>query len=212
MLNRVMPKDNIAVAVMLEFRGSQTPLFVSNVHIHWDPSYKDVKMVQCAMLMEEIRKIIASSRKLRMPLIVCGDFNSLPDSGVYEYLSNGRLAVDHSDFETHSYGNFMSNGFKHPYNLKSAYAQLGELPFTDFTFEFTGVIDYIWYTADRMAPSGLLGALNDDFVGKFLGCPNAHFPSDHIPLVSDMRIFPVRGLSDASAMQQQQQHHPPHRR
>lgn len=33
-----------------------------------------------------------------MPVILCGDFNSLPDSGVVEYLSTGSVPATHLEF------------------------------------------------------------------------------------------------------------------
>jgi CCR4-NOT transcription complex subunit 6 len=64
MFNRVMTKDNIALAVLLETREGAyeangpmpTPeavpqcILVATAHIHWDPEYCDVKLVQTMML------------------------------------------------------------------------------------------------------------------------------------------------------------------
>ena len=55
MLNRVMTKDNIAVTALLRSRASQTRVYISNVHIHWDPSFKDVKLVQTAFLTDQLK-------------------------------------------------------------------------------------------------------------------------------------------------------------
>ena len=44
MLNRVMPKDNIAIGAVLVHKATQTPLFVGNAHLHWDPNFSDVKV------------------------------------------------------------------------------------------------------------------------------------------------------------------------
>jgi CCR4-NOT transcription complex subunit 6 len=68
-------------------------LFVCTAHIHWDPEYCDVKVVQTLMLLSELKTIMeeaiqkhrTSSNALTdcasVPLVLCGDFNSLPDSG-----------------------------------------------------------------------------------------------------------------------------------
>jgi CCR4-NOT transcription complex subunit 6 len=93
---------------LLEHRQTGARLIVANAHIFWDPVYKDVKLVQVAILMDEIAKVGDRFAKLparrdldvepptytdgsKIPTIVCGDFNSIPDSGVYEYLSKGHL-------------------------------------------------------------------------------------------------------------------------
>ena len=69
-------------------------LFVCTAHIHWDPEYCDVKIVQTLMLLAEVKTIMEdaietyranASRPLdcsAVPLVLCGDFNSLPDSGI----------------------------------------------------------------------------------------------------------------------------------
>lgn len=64
---------------------------VSTAHIHWDPEFSDVKLIQTMMLVNELKKITEEtiqSYKLgttdvnTIPLIMCGDLNSLPDSGI----------------------------------------------------------------------------------------------------------------------------------
>lgn len=108
MMNRVMTKDNIGLLAFLEtkeeiyshtFTNGVVPndykqmLFVCTAHIHWDPEYCDVKVVQTLMLLSEIKSFMEDAiQKHRpnitgpidctsVPLVLCGDFNSLPDSG-----------------------------------------------------------------------------------------------------------------------------------
>ena len=66
---------------------------VATAHIHWDPEFSDVKLIQTMMLMWRLQSIIKddmhsfrpnSSGNVdvdNMPLILCGDLNSLPESG-----------------------------------------------------------------------------------------------------------------------------------
>ena len=50
MLNRVMFKDNIGIAALLEVKDSTAlhmpsqHVLVANAHIHWDPEFVDVKL------------------------------------------------------------------------------------------------------------------------------------------------------------------------
>ena len=55
--NRVMPKDNVAVVTFLEDRMTGSRIIVVNAHLHWDQMYKDVKVVQVAVLLEQIAKL-----------------------------------------------------------------------------------------------------------------------------------------------------------
>jgi len=54
--NRVMPKDNIAVVCFFENRMTGTRMIVATAHLTWDPSFNDVKLVQTAILIDQITK------------------------------------------------------------------------------------------------------------------------------------------------------------
>ncbi len=60
MLNRVMLRDNIGIMALLETvePGVKQKLIVTNAHIHWDPEYRDVKLIQVVMLMKELSKFM----------------------------------------------------------------------------------------------------------------------------------------------------------
>ncbi|KAI8855032.1 Endonuclease/exonuclease/phosphatase [Chytridium lagenaria] len=188
--NRVMVKDNIAVVVLLESKENNSKLLVANAHLHWDPSYNDVKLVQTAMLVEELQRLSATysaGSKTPIPVLMCGDFNSLPNSGVYEFLSGGSVPQDHSDFGSYTYGTYTTEGLSHNLQLKSAYSHVDELDFTNFTATFKEVIDYVWYSTPTLSITGLLSNVDKAYVAKSVGFPNAHHPSDHIPLVVSCR-------------------------
>lgn len=55
--NRVMPKDQHAVVSFFENRQTGSRMIVTNTHLHWDPRYADVKVVQTAILMENVSKL-----------------------------------------------------------------------------------------------------------------------------------------------------------
>jgi hypothetical protein len=75
------------------------PILVCTAHIHWDPEFCDVKLIQTMMLSNELRSILEEASHSFRPghkpdtnniqLLLCGDFNSLPDSGkLYILLQN----------------------------------------------------------------------------------------------------------------------------
>ncbi|KAJ3029784.1 UNVERIFIED_CONTAM: Glucose-repressible alcohol dehydrogenase transcriptional effector [Siphonaria sp. JEL0065] len=198
--NRVMVKDNIGLITVLE--SKTTPhfqLIVVNTHLHWDPSDSDVKLVQTAMLLEELSKIVSNytphiplgSNKPappHPPIVFCGDFNSLPRSGVHDLLSTGSVPKNHPDFGKYTYGSYTREGISHPFNLSSAYNVIGELEFTNLTPQFRGVIDYIWVSGQSLSVTGLLGNVDKEYVksGGVVGFPNAHHPSDHVPIMASL--------------------------
>lgn len=214
MFNRVLGKDHIAVVCCFENIETGTRVVVANAHIHWDPNFRDVKLVQVALLMDEIEKVAAYFCKLpprppnnledmsapqtrsspaygdgtKIPLVICGDFNSVPASGVCEFLSNGSVPPDHPDFMSHLYGRYTTEGLRHKFSLKSAYTAAGESPLTNFTPSFQGVIDYIWYGTGNLAVNAVLGGVDKSYLDKIVGFPNAHFPSESVLI----RFNPIR--------------------
>lgn len=57
MINRVWQRDDIGTVVLLENRVTGSRMIVANAHFYWDPAYKDVKLIQVAVLMEEISRL-----------------------------------------------------------------------------------------------------------------------------------------------------------
>jgi len=55
--NRVMPKDNIGIICLFESRGTGARMIVANTHLAWEPTLADVKLVQTAILMENVTKL-----------------------------------------------------------------------------------------------------------------------------------------------------------
>lgn len=211
MFNRVLGKDHIAVVGLFEAKETGTRIIVVNTHIHWDPLFRDVKLVQVALLIDEVEKIAASFAKYpprppaatngtgengaaaprpppvysdgtKIPLIVCGDFNSLPSSGVYEYLSTGVIASNHPDFMSHTYGKYTSDGLRHKLGLQSAYSIAGEIPFTNFVPTFRGIIDFVWFSTANLTLNAVLGEIDKTYLEKVVGFPNVHFPSEYVSL------------------------------
>ncbi|KAG9508539.1 CCR4-NOT transcription complex subunit 6 [Fragariocoptes setiger] len=230
-----------------------------------------------------------------IPLILCGDFNSLPESSVVEFLNNGCISADHRDFKKLAYkdclrkicnsnssalsstqhshqsqysstaskvsppvahvttssapssasedkstssssstsshtrtdlltNNFNSitttisssnnscqrnnnhdpnslltstnssesNVYTHPFAIGSAYSGEGSMPYTNYTFHFKGVIDYIFYSKNLMSVLGVSGFDKSWLVdNNITGLPHPYFPSDHLPLYIELEILPT---------------------
>ncbi|KAM9897780.1 hypothetical protein OXX79_006675, partial [Metschnikowia pulcherrima] len=195
LFNRFMNKDHIALITYLQHTESGEKIVVVNTHLHWDPAFNDVKALQVGILLEEMQGIIRKFKGTNnaeevknTSMIICGDFNSTKKSAVYQLFSSGSVSK-HEDMEGRDYGRFTDDGFHHSFKLKSAYDHLGsDFPFSNFTPTFTNEIDYIWYSTNSLQVKGLLGKADEEYFSQQIGIPNAHFPSDHIPLVTKFQI------------------------
>ncbi|MEN2495470.1 MAG: CCR4-NOT transcription complex subunit 6-like [Marteilia pararefringens] len=221
--NRVMLKDNIALAAMLkinplylkklssqnysQFNDNFGFLLVVNGHIHWDPEFSDVKLIQTAILLYSVQQIIHQfcvehniDRNLHpIASCLCGDFNSTLSSSVVEFITTGLMDVDSPEFQNFDYDGCLSLFLKKIIvNEKLKY--MNELPlqnshlllnnkhvlkYTNFTYFFKDVIDYIFYDSNSLKPTTILGDLDYNWFkeNQQSGMPNAFFPSDHIPLL-----------------------------
>ena len=226
--NRVMPRDHIAVITFLENRMTGSRMIVGNAHLLWDPEYADVKLVQVAILMEQVTKLsekwanhppcldkvafrhsevdgeanVESLDEMpvepgpsieypsgpQIPLVLCGDFNCAADSGVYDLIIKGSVPGNHIDMGNRGYGNFTRDGMAHPFKLQSAYKTSDELAFTNYTPNFTGILDYIWYSTNALQVRELLGNVDEEYLQKVPGFPNHWFPSDHLALKADFTV------------------------
>ncbi|KAK6747565.1 hypothetical protein RB195_000640 [Necator americanus] len=223
MLNRVMPRDNIALCAVLRIKDNVynnrrltmaaadnvvgSPLVVCTAHIHWDPELCDVKLVQTMMLAHELYRLleeVADQFRItpqQTPVLICGDLNSLPDSGVFEFLSRGQISRSHPDLkgfredtclERFSSSTRDPTSYNHSLRLDSA-VELCNIPFTNYTLDFKGMIDYIFSTPQSLARLGFLGAFDSNWVAqnKIIGFPHPHVPSDHIPIMAQYAVIPT---------------------
>merc|ERR1719427_1652213 len=246
MLNRVTTKDNIGIAALLETTdgiyeatgsmGQPQLVLAVNAHMHWDPEFSDVKLIQTVMLCYELRNFCDEvARNMRhqptnqhqgrssaglsaefhkIPIVMCGDFNSLPDSGVVEFLQQGQVSASHPDFRDIKYSKCLSvfqnslhpsnnnkNNQKnvdskivtHPFKFKSCYdKEMEKLRYTNITYDFKGIIDYIFYSHTQLKCLGVLSGLDQAWFDKnsIAGCPHPHLPSDHICIVSEFQLLP----------------------
>uniref|UniRef100_A0A0K0DBA4 Endo/exonuclease/phosphatase domain-containing protein n=1 Tax=Angiostrongylus cantonensis TaxID=6313 RepID=A0A0K0DBA4_ANGCA len=82
--------------------------------------------------------------------------------------------------------------FTHSLRLDSA-VELSNIPFTNYTLDFKGMIDYIFSTPQSLARLGFLGAFDSSWVAqnKIIGFPHPHVPSDHIPIMAQYAVIPT---------------------
>lgn len=270
MLNRVMTKDNIGLAALLEVKqddsnsdlvmsnpSSKSPngketaalasssnpstsnsssaslvsgsnkqlLLVCTAHIHWDPDYCDVKLIQTLMFTNEIKQICEQAIKEfrpnqqpndasnAIPVVICADLNSLPESGVIEYLRTGKILANHNDFKDLGYDSCLQkintsdkpSELSHNLKLDCAYDK-DIMPYTNYTFDFKGMIDYIFYSRQLMRTVGLLGPLDMDWIksNRIVGFPHPHVPSDHLPLMVELELITNNQQMNLGSQQQTQ--------
>ena len=71
--------------------------------------------------------------------------------------------------------------YNHQFDLKSA-IDPEIMPYTNYTYDFKGMIDYIFYPRKTMKPLGFLGPMDPSWLkeNKVIGCPHPHLSSGKV--------------------------------
>ncbi|KAM7471152.1 hypothetical protein LguiA_009335 [Lonicera macranthoides] len=85
-------RDNVAQLAVFEMcKAESRRLVVGNIHVLYNPSRGDVKLGQIRFLSSWAHRL---SKKWRdVPVVLVGDFNSTPQSAIYEFLSSSELNI-----------------------------------------------------------------------------------------------------------------------
>uniref|UniRef100_A0ABM5FLG2 Protein angel homolog 2 n=1 Tax=Pogona vitticeps TaxID=103695 RepID=A0ABM5FLG2_9SAUR len=90
----LLDRDNVGLVLLLQPRFSckaTTAICVANTHLLYNPRRGDIKLTQLAMLLAEVTNVSVRKDGRFCPLVICGDFNSVPHSPLYNFLREGKL-------------------------------------------------------------------------------------------------------------------------
>ena len=189
---RLSPFSNIALVCIFQNRQSRAQkVRMVTTHLHWDPAFADIKLLQASLLIEWLE-----STNAVIPTVIAGDFNSKPGEPVMDYLVRGKVCLSKpkteqpvegdeaaaagaetsakeptttaaaarsispvlmdilsvSEIESEDAKSRM-NAFaiqRQGVKLASAY-NTRDLPFTNKTPDFEGVIDHILYSSGTLS-------------------------------------------------------------
>ncbi|EEQ37184.1 Endonuclease/Exonuclease/phosphatase family protein [Clavispora lusitaniae] len=196
-VSRVIPRNTVALILKLWDKQAEKTVYVTNTHLYWSPKFNDVKLIQTKILLNELARLIGEEEN--PCIIMCGDYNSTPNSLVFKLLKDGKVKVDTAEeFADFDYGHKidgepLDNEFvKSPFDLTPAYGPLlkdgspHKLDFTSYSKNLTEVLDHIWFSSATFEANRVLGKVEGDYSAQASGFPDRQFPSDHIPLVSEI--------------------------
>ncbi|CAD2110121.1 carbon catabolite repressor protein 4, putative [Plasmodium vinckei] len=193
-LSKGLLKDNIALVLLLEYvqnnktyesekyengKDKKKMVIVANTHIIANPEATYVKIWQTQILVKVIEYLkmnFIQKYEIIPSMIVCGDFNSTPNSAVYQLLYKKKCCRTHNDLNSDEHGLLEYLPMSHNLNLKSAYAISNflsqtinadesinniiinntidldrfEPAFTNYTSNFIGCLDYIFYNDEDL--------------------------------------------------------------
>ncbi|KAJ0112198.1 hypothetical protein Patl1_02586 [Pistacia atlantica] len=179
-----LKRDCVGIMAAFRLKGPFVlVVIVANTHLYWDPELTDVKLAQAKYLLsrlDQFKTLVSDRYECAPSVFLAGDFNSVPNDKVYQYLTWG-----YSSLET-----LAECTEELPIPLCSVHAvTTGEPAFTNCTPEFTNTLDYIFFSpSDCVKPISTLELPNSESP-EVAGClPNYYHPSDHLPIGAEFRI------------------------
>ncbi|XP_031833315.1 protein angel isoform X2 [Nomia melanderi] len=90
----LLSRDNVGIIAKLAVKDSpETQLVIATTHLLYNPKRNDVRLGQTQLLLAEIERIAFLGNTLTgakyLPIILSGDFNLIPYSGVYRFITDG---------------------------------------------------------------------------------------------------------------------------
>ncbi|KAL1187991.1 Carbon catabolite repressor-like protein [Cardamine amara subsp. amara] len=207
-------QNNIALLVVLEFvdpSEKRQLICVANTHLEVKQDLKDVMLWHVHTLLKGMAAICNSANGI--PMIMCGDFNMIPESAPHLLVILGKVDPSHQDLKVDPYGILQPlEELAHDLPLVSAYSAFWILQmdamfakhkmrvnssskepmFTKFTKDFRGCNDYIFYTAKTLRVESLLELVDKKEVVKNKALPSPQWPSSHIALLAQFSYIPTQ--------------------
>uniref|UniRef100_A0AAV1UI35 Endonuclease/exonuclease/phosphatase domain-containing protein n=1 Tax=Peronospora matthiolae TaxID=2874970 RepID=A0AAV1UI35_9STRA len=177
LLSRTSSRGSVGAVVHFEHVETQLEFVVATTHLYWDPMQADVKLLQSRRMLRAITTF-ASTLDASTPIIFSGDFNSLPDSKVYDFITG------HNDFDS-AYSQYDVDGEPKFTNVNGS----AETSDGKQVARFIGTLDYIFYRSSRMQPVALMEIMSIEDASREVALPSTISPSDHIPLLCEFHIL-----------------------
>lgn len=94
---QLLDRDNVGIVLLLqpitEQDDAHSPICVANTHLLFNPRRGDVKLAQLAIVLAEIDMMMKkyTSEGRSCEVVLCGDFNALPDAPLLKFITGGQL-------------------------------------------------------------------------------------------------------------------------
>lgn len=163
-------RHNVGLCLEFNEKKSNIHFIVVCTHLFWDPLYEEVKLSQVKYLINYINEM---NKLKKIGVIVCGDFNSLPNSNVYNHVVNKDSDVDDEE----------------KIKFESVYGStVGEPEFTTYTETFTATIDYIFFSKNKIIPKEVL-MIDTKCMEGVKTLPDEKHGSDHLLIGCELEFI-----------------------
>ena len=96
----------VQITVLRSKEISSEVLVVGNTHLYFQPNADHIRLLQGFYALMYCQEIAAEVREqfkaegINVSIVLCGDFNSTPDSGIYQLMTTNFVAENHKDWSS----------------------------------------------------------------------------------------------------------------
>ncbi|KAH8412901.1 hypothetical protein KR009_006695 [Drosophila setifemur] len=188
---RICERSTTVEIALLKMRATENYLLVANTHLYFHPDADHIRLLQMCFAIiytEHIRNMAKREFNIKaenIGLIFCGDFNSVPECGIYKLMTEQFVDESLEDWRSNLEEAVTGVHVSQPFKMASA---CGTPKFTNFTTLFSGCLDYIFYQQDRFELLQSVPLPTDDQLRENTAIPSALIPSDHVALIADLKF------------------------
>lgn len=132
-----------------------------------------------------IRKFKEKTEQADVSLIFCGDFNSVPECGIFKLMTETFVPENFIDWNSNKEQAVKNVSLSQPFKMGSA---CGTPDFTNYTVGFQACLDYIFYQTDKFRVVKAIEMPEESDLNAHAAIPSVVFPSDHVAIVAELEM------------------------
>ncbi|XP_039479143.1 2',5'-phosphodiesterase 12 [Drosophila santomea] len=189
---RICDRSTTLQTCLLRIKDTDNYVLVANTHLYFHPDADHIRLLQMGFSMLFVEHSVSKALKdfnisspKNIGLIFCGDFNSVPECGIYKLMTEQLAERTLEDWRSNSEQAVSNVELSQPFKMGSAY---GAPEYTHYTTLFSGCLDYVFYQNDRFELLKVVPLPTEEELKANAAIPSAVFPSDHVALVADLKF------------------------
>lgn len=181
----------LQVVILRSKEFPQKFITVANTHLYFHPDADHVRLLQIGfstiLVQDIIEKFKSKSADHKdVSLIFCGDFNSVPECGIYKLMTENFVPENFIDWRSNAEQAVKNVSLSQPLKMQSA---CGTPAYTNYTVGFQACLDYIFYQSDKFRVTKFVEMPDEQELSAHIAIPSVVFPSDHVAIIAELEII-----------------------
>lgn len=185
--------DRSTTVQFVILRSKEIPqkfIAVANTHLYFHPDADHIRLLQIGFSMILVQDFIVkfkarAAEHQDVSLIFCGDFNSVPECGIFKLMTEQFVPEDFIDWRSNKEQAVTGVNLAQPFNMQSA---CGTPDFTNYTVGFQACLDYIFYQRDKLKVTKIVEMPEEEELNAHMAIPSVVFPSDHVAIIAELEF------------------------